>query len=92
MAAPGFWDRPEEAQRTVAEMKREKRTVDEWGVEESSLSSVAEMLDLAESEGDQTMLVELSQELERVEGRFVNLQLKSLLSGEYDRLSALVAI
>ena len=46
MAAPGFWDRPEEAQRTVAEMKREKRTVDEWGVEESSLSSVAEMLDL----------------------------------------------
>ena len=92
MAAPGFWDRPEEAQKTVAEMKREKRTVDEWAVQESSLSGLAEMLDLAESEGDQGMLAELSRELDTLEGGIGELELKSLLSGEYDRLGALVAI
>jgi len=92
MAAPGFWDRPEEAQRTVAEMKREKRTVEEWAVEDRALSGLAEMVDLAESEGEQGMLSELSGELDGIERRISDLQLKSLLSGEYDRLGALVAI
>jgi len=92
MAAPGFWDRPEEAQRTVAEMKREKRTVEEWAVQETALSGLGEMLDLAESEGDQEMLLDLSRELDTLEGGIGELQLKSLLSGEYDRLGALVAI
>jgi peptide chain release factor 2 len=92
MAEPGFWDRPEDAQRTVAEMKREKRTVEEWSGRESALTGVAEMLDLAESEGDEEMLKELSAELDRLETQIGDLQLKSLLSGEYDRLGALVAI
>jgi peptide chain release factor 2 len=92
MAEPGFWDKPEEAQKTVAEMKREKRTVDEWGAQEGSLANLSEMLDLAESEGDEAMLKDLARELDALEQQVGDLQLKSLLSGEYDRLGALVAI
>src|SRR5213594_4444841 len=92
MAEPGFWERPEDAQRTVAELKQSKRRVDEWGVQESALGGLGEMLDLAESEGDEALLKELSRELDAVERQIADLQLKSLLSGEYDRLGALVSI
>ncbi len=92
MAEPGFWDRPEDAQRTVAEMKREKRTVEEWSAQETALANLSEMLDLAEAEGDEGLLGDLARELEGLEGQIAGLELKSLLSGEYDRLGALVAI
>ena len=92
MAEPGFWDRPEEAQRTVAELKRAKRTVEEWNGPETARANLGEMLDLAESEADEGLLQELSRELDGLERQVSDLQLKSLLSGEYDRLGALVAI
>jgi peptide chain release factor 2 len=50
------------------------------------------MLELAESEGDDGLLVELSRELDTVESDVAGLELKSLLSGEHDRLGALVSI
>jgi peptide chain release factor 2 len=92
MAAPGFWDRPDEAQRTVAELKRSKRTVDEWSARDRGLSGLGEMVDLAEQESDPSLLGELVGELERLEREIGELQIRSLLAGEYDRLGALVSI
>jgi peptide chain release factor 2 len=92
MGAPGFWDRPDEAQRTVAELKRAKRTVEEWSAPEAQLSGLGEMLELAEAESDDGLLKDLSQELAALEKQIGDLELKSLLSGEYDRLGALVSI
>ena len=31
MAEPGFWDKPEEAQKIVAKLKSAKRTLDDYG-------------------------------------------------------------
>jgi len=92
MGAPGFWDRPDEAQKTVAELKRAKRTVDDWSTRHEALSHLEEMLTLAEAEGDQELLRELSSELEPIERGIAELELRSLLSGEHDRLGALVSI
>src|SRR5262245_27699626 len=92
MAAPGFWDRPDEAQRTVAELKRAKRTVEDWNGRHDALAHLEEMLGLAESEGDQDLLKELASEFDPIERGIADLELKSLLSGEHDRLGALVSI
>jgi peptide chain release factor 2 len=92
MGDPGFWDRPEEAQRTVAELKRAKRTVDEWSAPQAQLQGLGEMLELAEAEGDDDVLKDLSRELDALVKQIGDLELKSLLSGEYDRLGALVSI
>jgi peptide chain release factor 2 len=92
MASPGFWERSDEAQRTVAELKRAKRTVDDWSAREKALGGLGEMVDLAESEADEGLLRELAGELERLERDIGELQTRSLLAGEYDRLGALVAI
>jgi peptide chain release factor 2 len=92
MAAPGFWDKPDDAQRIVSRLKSAKRSVDEFTSRESGLAGVAELLDLAEVEGDTAMLGELEQELGRLEQQVAELETKSLLSGEHDRMGALVII
>jgi peptide chain release factor 2 len=92
MAGAGFWDRPDEAQKTVAKLKRIKRTVDEWNQRSTALGSLDEMLQLAEAEGEESLLQDLSSELAALEKQVGELELKSLLSGEYDRLGALVSI
>ena len=92
MAAPGFWDRPDDAQRTVAALKRSRRTVEDWSARDKAISHLAELLELAESEGDESLLEELSKELAKVEAEVGDLELRSLLSGEHDRLGALVSI
>jgi len=76
----------------VASLKRAKRAVEEWSAREQELRSLGEMLELAEGEGDEALLDELSSELKGVEKQVADLELKSLLSGEWDRLGALVSI
>ena len=76
----------------MASLKRAKRAVEEWSAREQELRSLGEMLELAEGEGDEALLDELSSELKGVEKQVADLELKSLLSGEWDRLGALVSI
>jgi len=92
MAAPGFWDRQDEAQQAVGRLKQARRTVEEWSARDASLRGVEEMIELAESEGDEAMLAELSKELDRIEPEVAGLQTRSLLSGEHDQLGAIVNI
>ena len=92
MAQPGFWDRPDEAKHTVTRLKRAKRTLEEWGAPDQSLRHLEELLELAEGEGDEKLLTDLSKELEDVERQVGELEMRSLLSGEHDRLGAIVSI
>jgi peptide chain release factor 2 len=92
MAAPGFWDRPEQAQRTVAALKRARRAVEDWSGRDAALKHLEELLDLAEGDADPRLLADLSKELDQVERDVADLELRSLLSGEHDRLGALVSI
>ena len=92
MAEPGFWDRQEEAQRTVGRLKASKRTLDDFRSRETSLGGLAELLDLAETEGDQGMLGEIETELAALETQVSDLETRSLLSGEHDRMGAIVNI
>ena len=92
MAEPGFWDRPDEAQKVVARLKRARRTVEEWGKRDQTLAHLEGMVELAEGEGDESLLQDLSRELALVTKEIDALELKSLLSSEHDRLGALVSI
>jgi peptide chain release factor 2 len=50
------------------------------------------MLELAEGDGDASLLDDIAKELDQVESQVATLELESLLSGEHDRLGALVSI
>ena len=92
LGEPDFWERPEEAQRTVGQLKRAKRAVEEWTGRDASCRSLAEMLELAEAEDDPALLGDLSKELDELGRQVAELELHSLLSGEHDRLGAIVSI
>ncbi len=92
MAEPGFWDRQEDAQKTVQRMKQAKKTIDDWNAPDAACRSLAELVDLAETEGDESMLIELERELGGLERQVLELETRSLLSGEHDRFGALVNI
>jgi peptide chain release factor 2 len=92
MGAPGFWDKQEEAQRHVARLKSAKKTLDDFEARRSLADSLAELFDLAESESDESMFQELERELGRLEREVSDLETRSLLSGEHDRLGAIVNI
>ena len=90
MAEPGFWDRPESAQKTVAALKQAKRTVEDWSGPDAELRHLEELLELGET--DPGLLAEVNAEIDRLVPLIAALETRSLLSGEYDRLGALVSI
>ncbi len=92
MAAPGFWDVPAEAQKTVATLKRARATLTDFETRAGAATSLAELMELAEAENDQDMLAEVARELEGLEKQVDELETRSLLSGEHDRLGAIVSI
>jgi peptide chain release factor 2 len=92
MAQPGFWDRPDEARQHVGRLKIARRTVEDWTRCDGTLTGLAELLELSEAEGDQKMLAELSTEIDALQRQVSDLETRSLLSGEHDRLGAIVNI
>jgi peptide chain release factor 2 len=92
MARPGFWDRPDEARETVSRLKQVKRTLEGWRGPEVELAHLEGLFELAAAESDVTLLGEVERELGPLERRVGELELRSLMSAEEDRLGAIVAI
>jgi len=92
MGEAGFWDKPDEAQQVVTKMKLDKRVVEEYAGLEQSCTSLGELLEMAESESDQSLFTEISGELEMLSPKVTALETRSLLRGEYDRLGAIINI
>ena len=92
MGEPGFWDRGDEARRIVEQLKRAKKSVEDWRARDQSLRHLEELLELTAGEGDESLLAELATELGRTETEIGELETRSLLSGEHDRLGAVVSI
>ena len=67
MAAPGFWDVPTEAQKTVATLKRARATLADFETRSSAVANLTELMELAEAENDQEMMAEVSRELDALE-------------------------
>jgi peptide chain release factor 2 len=92
MAEPGFWDRPDEAQKVVARMKSAKNAIDEYTAHSGLLRSLVELFEMADTDSDEGMLAEVQRELEGLERKVEAMETRSLLTGEYDRFGAIVII
>ena len=96
MLEAGFWDDQELAQKTTREISELKRTIKRWQSVRDLYDDVqvlAELVDEAEDEGEGAELqAELDTSLASLEKAVDQLELESLLSGEYDASNAIVAI
>jgi peptide chain release factor 2 len=92
MAAPGFWDEPERAQKTLAELKSTKRVLDAYRDLEREVSDAEGLVGLLEAEPDESMAVDLDRQTDRLLPRIQQLELRSLLAEESDAHGAIVTI
>ena len=63
MEAPGFWEKPEQAQEVVGRLKSLRSVIVPWGEIASGLEDVEVLFELALEEEDETSLEEVAREL-----------------------------
>lgn len=92
MAAPGFWDRADAAQKIVAELKGLKAVVDPMRELVGELDDVKVLLELAEAEGDPAARAEVDGMVTQMEQKADRLEAQALLSGKNDDRSCFLTI
>jgi peptide chain release factor 2 len=92
MGEPGFWDRPEDAQKTIGELKTARRVVTGFDGPAKSAADLRDLFELARAENDAATLDAVAHELDLLEPKVHELELESLLSGDNDHLGAVVTI
>ncbi|MCP3425923.1 peptide chain release factor 2 [Rothia sp. AR01] len=91
-AAPNLWDDPEAAQKVTSRLSHKQSELDRLGRLRSRLEDLETMVELAQEEDDPDLLGEAGEELESVRKALAELEIVTLLSGEYDAREAVVTI
>lgn len=90
MGDPGFWDDNESAQKTVSKLKSLKAIVVPMDELTSSVEDLAALFEMAEE--DESIAVEVTSEINRLEKILEALELKALLNGPNDSAGAILSI
>jgi peptide chain release factor 2 len=91
-SAPDFWNYPELAQTKMQELSDLRSEVDYWGDLSQRVADASGLLELAAEDGDDSMVVEVANEVTALEKELARLEFRLLLSGPHDRADAIVAI
>ncbi|MFZ0530815.1 MAG: peptide chain release factor 2 [Propionicimonas sp.] len=91
-AAPDLWNDQENAQKVTSRLSRLQAEVDRITALRGRVDDLEVLIQLAEEESDPGTLAEASKELGALSGDIEALEIRTLLSGEYDRRDALVTI
>ena len=91
-AAPDLWDDPEAAQKVTSGLSHRQVRVRKLRAVESRIDDLEVLADLAEEAGDSDTEAEVLTELAALEALMQELEVQTLLSGEYDENSAVVTI
>ncbi|NLF69428.1 MAG: peptide chain release factor 2 [Candidatus Anammoximicrobium sp.] len=90
MAGPGFWDNQERAQETVGQLKSLKSVLEPLAELIAAAGDLEALLELAEE--DESAAGEVLAEVERLEQRLEELELRALLNGPHDERGAILSI
>lgn len=90
MAAPGFWDDPDKAQKVAQEANNLKSEVDTYTSLETKVDDLDTLWEMAMEEKDDTLVSEMESELEGAKHTLSELELGMLLSDEYDANNAIM--
>lgn len=91
MGAADFWDKKEEAQKTVEEVSAVKAKITPFRELESRVEDLAVLAEMAEM-GDADSANELKSEFPAVETQFAAFELQTLMSGTHDKANCFIAI
>ncbi len=91
MEAPDFWNDPEQAQKTLQEIKNLKTAIEEPEKLQKELEEAEEFIRMAEEESDISLQSEVFQLKERLEKELHQLEIKSLFIDPRDTKPAIVS-
>ena len=89
---PNLWDDPEAAQKVTSKLSRVQSEINRVSSLRQRLDDLPVLLELARGEEDQSALDDACKELDAVTKSISELEVQTLLSGEYDHRDALVTI
>ncbi|MGV8910674.1 MAG: peptide chain release factor 2 [Propionicimonas sp.] len=92
VAAPDLWDDQEHAQLVTSRLSRLQAGVDRMEALRSRVDDLGVLIELAVEESDAATLVEAQKDLRALSADIEILEIRTLLSGEYDQRDALVTI
>ena len=92
VAAPDLWDDQENAQRVTSRLSVLQSELDRVSSLRGRLDDLAVLVELAEDESDEGALAEAHAELTSLRGDIEALEVRTLLSGDYDERDAVVTV
>ena len=92
MLAPGFWDDQRGARKAAREAEGLREELTLWRELSASAKDLGELFELAEGEGDQTLLAEVDVRAAELERSFQSARTSLLFSGDYASADAIVTI
>jgi len=91
-SAPDLWDNPELAQEITSQLSRAGVQFDRVVGMDRRLEDLEVLIELGQEEGDAATLAEADRELAALKADVSDLEVRTLLSGEYDEREAVVTI
>ena len=89
---PGYWDDPRRAQGEMRTLGRLKETVSLWRDMEAQASTLLELTELAEEDGDETMLAQIAGDASLLSRQLSREEIALTLAGPYDDRPAIVSV
>jgi peptide chain release factor 2 len=89
-AAADFWNDTNNAKHIMRALTEKKRTVDEWRTIERELADVSELAAL--SSEDETMMAEVTADLDKIAIRLDAMELEAAFTGEFDSRNAILSL
>ena len=92
VAAPDLWDDQENATRVTGRLSALQGQLDRFTELDGRIDDVEIMIGLAQEENDASTLAEADAELGKIHKTVENLEVRTLLSGEYDEREAIISV
>ncbi|WP_459895769.1 peptide chain release factor 2 [Desulfurobacterium crinifex] len=92
MSSPDFWNDQKRAQSISMERNRIESELNTFSSIEQQLEDIETLLEMAEEENEESLLDETESSLKSIEEELDSLEVKTVLSGEFDKNNAIVTI
>ena len=89
---PNFWEDSKNSTQTVAKMKNLQKVLEEYKGLQDNLNNIEELTKLVIAEQDEDLEKEILQDTKKLEEEVNRLEIKTLLSGKYDKNNAILTL
>ena len=91
-SAPGLWDDPENAQKVTSKLSAVQSQIKRLNSAATRIDDVETLVELGREENDEDTLTEAQTEIGNITGDLEDMEIQTLMDGEYDERSAVVTI